>query len=599
MVARDAGGLLMGSSLNALEPDRVVTVALVNYTLDTGERVDATNVEDSPLIADATPAPCVDAAPDAPGRGAARRASARSTSSTDSSRGAPTERNKLAKSFARPRTRWLLRINARETSRFPKRGGGRRSALQTSSPGPPVSAKTITAFATNLIHRKRRVYVSRVHARGGTSYGFHRVAATPVSPSAAGRPPGRLFRGHHPSRRAESSGFDSSRLPLTHDVNVTFPLFTAVARDVSGNAIQSFPTSAACLSSRPAVRLVGDVVPIIDGVASFTEFAIIGRRGVPYVLTLRLANASIDASRAVTLSAPLPTERLSTASGACASSGIHRGCLPRERYRTRPARRVVLIFSIALRRRRSDHHRRLCAGRYVRGRCSLRRWVLQTRPRRVSVRAMSSEHGHAHRSRPSSRGGSNHPERCVTSRVPRKRQRVGVSMRRRRRRAFVLRSRRRRGDVRAVSIRRDVRFRKRHHHLSRSRSLAREREFVTHRLVSITGRVRRWRRRRRRGVRARPSRSRGSCAPGTPSSRNLSRGRVFTVYEVLVCTRKSFRDGFDTCREDDGDGGRRLRERHVVADGRRPRQDDDDAFPNPRHARDDRSRSPARNRWIV
>ena len=73
---------------------------------------------------------------------------------------------------------------------------------------------------------------------------------------------------------------------------------------------------------------------------------------------------------------------------------------------------------------------------------------LQTRPRRVSVRAMSSEHGHAHRSRPSSRGGSNHPERCVTSRVPRKRQRVGVSMRRRRRRP--VRSRRRRGDARRV-----------------------------------------------------------------------------------------------------------------------------------------------------
>ena len=327
VVARDAGGLLMGSSLNALEPDRVVTVALVNYTLDTGERVDATNVEDSPLIADATSASCVDAKrSDAPGaRRRARRASARSTSSTDSSRGAPTERNKNSpRVFARPRTRWLLRINARETSRISKT----RAARHASSASSNLLAGTtglgedyygvrhepgFIGNASGLRFTRPRAgrYLLRFSScRGDACLAQNAADALRDDYLEVTIRPGA------PSRL----DFDSSRLPLTHDVNVTFPPFTAVARDVSGNAIQSFRQARLRLRLRKPFHLVGDVVPIIDGVASFTEFAIIGRRGVPYVLTLRLANASIDASRAVTLfpCAVVKPNAASTASGACA-----------------------------------------------------------------------------------------------------------------------------------------------------------------------------------------------------------------------------------------------------------------------------------------
>ena len=328
VVARDAGGLLMGSSLNALEPDRVVTVALVNYTLDTGERVDATNVEDSPLIADATSASCVDAALGCAGGAAPRASSVGALYVVDGFVAwcADGTEQKLAKSFCAPADEVAFENKReRDVAYFQNAGGG---AAASSASSNLLAGTTglgedyygvrhepgFIGNASGLRFTRPRAgrYLLRFSScRGDACLAQNAADALRDDYLEVTIRPGA------PSRL----DFDSSRLPLTHDVNVTFPPFTAVARDVSGNAIQSFPTSAVSVSvSPPPFRLVGDVVPIIDGVASFTEFAIIGRRGVPYVLTLRLANASIDASRAVTLfpCAVVKPNAASTASGACA-----------------------------------------------------------------------------------------------------------------------------------------------------------------------------------------------------------------------------------------------------------------------------------------
>ena len=187
---------------------------------------------------------------------APRRASARSTSSTDSSRGAPTERNKNSpRVFARPRTRWLLRINARETSRISKTRRRRRRVFGVFKPprrDHRSRRRLLRRSPRTWIHRKRVGFTFHASTRGEVPLTVFIVSRRRLSAQNAADALRDDYlevtiRPGAPSRL----DFDSSRLPLTHDVNVTFPPFTAVARDVSGNAIQSFPTSAVSVSVSP------------------------------------------------------------------------------------------------------------------------------------------------------------------------------------------------------------------------------------------------------------------------------------------------------------------------------------------------------------
>jgi len=326
VVARDAGGLLTGSSLNALEPNRVVTATLVNYTLDDGARVDVTNITESPLIADDTSVSCVDAALGCAVNETVRASGVGALYVIDGLVAwcADGTYERLAKSFCAPGDAAAFEDKReRDVAYFQSLGGGIGATTSTDLAGTSgvgveyYGARNEPGFVGNASGlRLERPRAGRYLLRFSSCLGdecldenaadrlYDEYLEIVIRPGA----PSRLDLG-------------DSRLPRAHDVNVSFPPFTVSAFDVAGNIIREFNSSAVAVSASPApFALIGADAPVVDGVASFRTFALVGRRDVAYRLTLRLADASIDVPDPVTLfpCAVVKPNAASTASGTCA-----------------------------------------------------------------------------------------------------------------------------------------------------------------------------------------------------------------------------------------------------------------------------------------
>jgi len=326
VVARDAGGLLTGSSLNALEPNRAVTATLVNYTLDDGARVDVTDIAESPLIADDTSVSCVDAALGCAVNETVRASGVGALYVVDGLVAwcADGTGEHLAKSFCAPADAAAFENKrARDVAYFQSLGGGIGATTSTDLAGTSgvgveyYGARSAPGFVGNASGlRLERPRAGRYLLRFSSCLGdecldenaadrlYDEYLEIVIRPGA----PSRLELG-------------DARLPSAHDVNVTFPPFTVSAFDIAGNIIREFNSSAVAVSASPApFALVGADAPVVDGVASFRTFALVGRRDVAYRLTLRLADASIDVPDPVTLfpCAVVKPNAASTASGTCA-----------------------------------------------------------------------------------------------------------------------------------------------------------------------------------------------------------------------------------------------------------------------------------------
>ena len=294
VVTRDAGGLLMGSSYNTIEPRRAVSVELKTFTPVDGQAV-AFTATTSPLLADDAQVDCTDSSFGCQRVGSVltRRVSIGAMYVTDGvaawcADGAVADK---AKTFCRPADSDATSDKLDAEATYFRGLNGQSAPDITGTLGYGLDfygARTVPGFvgnATGLVFSRPLAgrYVFQFTSNCDAAVCPNTANAQLTSDSLeitvnAGVP--------HRLEFAQS-------LPTSYDSNVTFPTFDIRAYDVAGNLIPSSHMNVTASVTPSAHALVGASSRLQDGSATFDTFKLIGKRGVAYDLTFTIGAATL------------------------------------------------------------------------------------------------------------------------------------------------------------------------------------------------------------------------------------------------------------------------------------------------------------------
>jgi len=329
VATRDAGGLLMGSTLNADER-RAVSVQLVSYTLVTGESYTPTTAT-SPMLADASnevscldatvgceevispPSPPPTASPPPPANGQPPAPPA-----TPPPPPAETQYTRAASVGALYVINGIVAWCADGTSLHPSKNFCTPASASAEADKTTHEIAYLTELAAN------GDVLPDVAGTPGTALDFYGVRTAPGFVGDAkslrfNRPKAGSYVLQFTSTCLEEKcpysqnlglisefleitiepgvphrlEFGGTPLPRRFDTNVTLPVFDVTTYDIADNVLEAMDANVTLTVAPPPFAVVGGSVPIVRGKAVFDGVKIIGMRGVEYDLTFSIADASI------------------------------------------------------------------------------------------------------------------------------------------------------------------------------------------------------------------------------------------------------------------------------------------------------------------
>jgi len=301
VVTRDAGGLLLGSTLNVVEPRRAISVMLASIVLVNGDIVTPTLIN-SPLIADDSDVLCVDAAAACQNNQRMTSVGALYVKNGVAAWCAPGTPEGRANNFCRPATYGAILNFTNAETQYAQSLGSSSVPDVAGSTGDGLDyfgVRTNPSFVGDsvglrLSHPRAGRYILKfdsvcpqeacqqnVTANSELKRDWLEITVVPGDPH-------RLELG-------------SQRIPAHFDSNASFPTFEIAAYDVSGNLLTNWNGSVTVTVTPTPHAVLGGSQPLIEGKAKFEDFRIISRRGVRYNLTFALEEAILEVADGVSL----------------------------------------------------------------------------------------------------------------------------------------------------------------------------------------------------------------------------------------------------------------------------------------------------------
>jgi hypothetical protein len=319
VVTRDAGGLLMGSSLDTAEARRAVNVNLKQYTLSATGVTTSTTTVTSPLIADETSVSCADATIGcSPSNSRSVSVGALYIVNGVAAWCADGTESNRAKSFCSPDSSEASENKlAAETAYLRSLGGlsppnvagttgtGLDFYGVRSDPG-FVGTATGLKFIRPLAGRYVLEFQSECQANECTSTQNLVLIGDALEVIIEPGDPYRLE-------------FGTQRIPSSYDSNVSLPTFEITVYDISGNVVTNSVDNVTVTVTPAPYAVIGGSERVSNGLATFKDLTVIGRRGTTYSLMFKLGTAELNVTGGLTLfpCSTVKPHSQSTSNGSC------------------------------------------------------------------------------------------------------------------------------------------------------------------------------------------------------------------------------------------------------------------------------------------
>jgi len=296
VVTRDAGGLLMGSSYNTIEPRRAISVELKTFTPVNGQAVEL-NVLTSPLLADDAQVDCSHSSFGCQNVGSVftRQANIGAMYVTDGvaawcADGVVADK---AKAFCRPANSDATSDKVDAEAVYFRDLNGQSAPDITGTLGYGLDfygARTVPGFVGNA---SGLVFSRPLAGRYVLQFTSNCDAAVCPNTTNAQLTSDSLEITVTPGVPHRLEFAFAQSLPTSYDSNVTFPTFDVVAYDVAGNLIPSSHMNVTVNVTPNVLALFGASARLQNGSATFDSLKLIGRRGVAYDLTFTIGAATL------------------------------------------------------------------------------------------------------------------------------------------------------------------------------------------------------------------------------------------------------------------------------------------------------------------